>query len=66
MNNVKKISVAVVAALSGTVLSASAAMDTTAVTAALTDAGSAVAVVGAAVLVVVVGTKAFKFVRAAL
>lgn len=66
MNNVKKISMAAVAALSGTVLSASAVMDTTAVTAALTDAGAAVAVVGAAVLVVVVATKAFKFVRAAL
>lgn len=45
---------------------AHAAMDTTSVTTALTDAGAAVAVVGAAVLVVYVGIKAFKMVRSAL
>ena len=43
-----------------------AAMDTAAITSALTDAGAAVAVVGAAVLVVYVGMKAFKLVRGAL
>lgn len=46
--------------------SAHAAFDTTAVIAALTEAGTAVALVGAAVLVVVVGIKAFKFIRAAM
>lgn len=55
-----------VAIAAGLVTSAHAAMDTTAVTTALTDAGAAVAVVGAAVLVVIVGVKAFKLVRAAL
>lgn len=50
-------------ALSG---SASAAIDTSSITAALTDAGTAGGVVAAAVLVVIVGIKAFKFIRAAL
>lgn len=45
---------------------AHAAMDTTGVTTALTDAASAVAVVGAAVLVVYVGIKSFKMVKSAL
>lgn len=45
---------------------AHAAMDTAAVTSALADAGTAVGVVGAAVLVVYVGIKAFKMVRGAL
>jgi len=46
--------------------SAQAAIDTTAVTTALTDAGTAAGVVGAAVLVVLVGIKAFKYIRAAM
>ena len=45
---------------------AHAAIDTSGVTSALTEAGDAVAVVGAAVLVVYVGMKAFKLVRGAL
>lgn len=48
------------------VQSAHAAMDTTGVTTALTDAAAAVAVVGGAVLVVYVGIKTFKMIRAAL
>jgi len=46
--------------------SASAAIDTTAVTTALTEAGTAAATVGAAVLVVVVGIKAFKYIKGAM
>lgn len=46
--------------------SAHAAIDTTAVTTALTDAGAACAVVGAAALVVHVGIKAYKMIRQAL
>ncbi len=46
--------------------SAHAALDTSGVTAALTDATSAVAVVGAAVLVVYVGIKAYKMIKGAL
>lgn len=46
--------------------SASAAIDTTAVTSALTDAGTAGAAVAAAVLVVVISIRAFKYIRAAL
>lgn len=45
---------------------ANAAIDTASVTSSLTDAGAAIAVVGAAVLVVKVGTKVFKWVAAAL
>lgn len=63
---VRRIALPAVALAGGLVTSAHAAMDTAAVTAALTDAGSAVAVVGAAVLVVYVGMKAFKLVRGAL
>jgi len=46
--------------------SAHAAVDVGDVTTALTDAGAAIAVVGAAVLVVIVGTKVFKWVARAL
>ena len=46
--------------------SASAAIDVTSVTTALTDAGTAVATVGAAVLVVIVGVAAYKYIRRAL
>ena len=44
----------------------SAAIDVTSVTTALTDAGTAVATVGAAVLVVIVGVAAYKYIRRAL
>lgn len=46
--------------------SAHAALDTAGVTTALTDAGTAAGVVGAAVLVVIVGIKAFKYIRSAM
>lgn len=46
--------------------SASAAIDTASVTASLTEAGTAAGVVGAAVLVVLVGIKAFKYIRSAM
>jgi hypothetical protein len=46
--------------------SASAAISTTEVTGALTEAGTAAGVVGAAVLVVVVGIKAFKYIKQAM
>lgn len=68
MNKLKKAAlrlsplVAVVAVTSAK----AAAIDTASVTSALTDAGTAAGVVGAAVLVVIVGIKAFKFIRQAL
>lgn len=46
--------------------SAHAAIDTAGVTTALTDAGTAAGVVGAASLVVIVGIKAYKMIRRAL
>lgn len=46
--------------------SAHAAIATTDITDALTDAGTAAGVVAAAVLVVLVGIKAFKYIRQAL
>ena len=46
--------------------SAQAAIDTTGITAALTDAGTAAGVVGAAVLIVYVGIKAFKLIKNAM
>lgn len=46
--------------------SASAAIETTSVTTALTEAGTAAGVVGAAVLVVLVGIKAYKYIRQAM
>ena len=64
--SVKNKAAVVGASVLGLSTQAHAAMDTTAVTAALTDAGTAAAVVGAAVLVVLVGIKAFKYVRAAM
>lgn len=45
---------------------ANAAIDTSGVTGELSSAGTAVSVVGAAVLVVMVGTKVFKWVAKAL
>jgi hypothetical protein len=48
------------------VSAASFAADTAGVTSALTEAGTAIGVVGAAVLVVVVGTKVFKWIARAL
>lgn len=46
--------------------SASAAIDTAGVTSALTDAGTAAGAVGAAVLIVIVGIKAFKYIKSAM
>jgi hypothetical protein len=46
--------------------SASAAIDTAGITSALTDAGTAAGVVGAAVLIVYVGIKAFKMIKGAM
>jgi len=59
---------AAVAGLAGATLAGSsmAAIDVTSVTTALTDAGTAVATVGAAVLVVIVGVAAYKYIRRAL
>ncbi len=57
---------ALAAAATGMSAANAAGIDTSSVTSALTDAGAAVAVVGAAVLVVVVGTKVFKWVARAL
>ena len=56
---------AAVAAISGLAFAGSsmAAIDVTSVTTALTDAGTAVATVGAAVLVVIVGVAAYKYIR---
>lgn len=45
--------------------SAMAAMDVTSVTTAITDAGVAVATIGAAVLIIIFGAKAWKWVRSA-
>lgn len=56
--------VAVAAAVAST--SARAEIDTAPITTALTEAGTAAGVVGAAVLVVLIGIKAFKYVRAAM
>jgi len=56
----------VAAALAVASTSASAAIDTSAITEALTDAGIAAAVVGTAYLVVVGGIKALKMIRAAM
>lgn len=66
MNKFRKYGAAVAVGLMAVAGSASAAIDTAAVTSSLTDAGAAVAVVGAAVLVVIVGTKVFKWVARAL
>lgn len=43
-----------------------AAIDTTGITSAMTDAGTAIALVGAAYVVVKVGIKVFKWVAAAM
>jgi hypothetical protein len=43
-----------------------AAVDTTAITTAIGDAGTAAAVVGAAVLVMIVGIKVYKWIRGAM
>jgi hypothetical protein len=59
-------SAAVAAAVASFAGSASAAIETTGVTGALTEAGTAAAVVGGAVLVVIVGIKAFKYIRSAM
>jgi hypothetical protein len=64
MNKFFKKSAAVVAGLAAG--AANAAIDVSAVTAATTDAGTAVATIGGAVLVVYVGIKAYKWIRGAL
>lgn len=46
--------------------SARADIDTSGVTSALTEAGTAAGLVGAAVLIVLVGIKAFKYIRSAM
>ena len=53
-------------ALLAAATSARAEIDTAPITGALTEAGTAAAVVGSAVLVVVVGIKAFKMIRTAM
>ncbi|GAB2879446.1 hypothetical protein GCM10027046_04250 [Uliginosibacterium flavum] len=58
--------VAVSVGVLGAVSASQAAVDTAAVTTAITDAGAAIAVVGAAVLVMFVGGKVFKWIRAAM
>lgn len=60
-----KIAVGSVAAVSASASFADP-IDTSSVTSALTSAGTAAATVGAAVLVVIVGIKAFKFIRQAM
>jgi len=65
MNKFSKIAVGAGALVAGGAASA-AALDTTAITGALTDAGTAAGVVGAAYLVVIVGIKALKLIRQAL
>lgn len=58
---------AIAAAGLGTVAASSqAAIDTAGITSALTDAGTAAGVVGAAVLIVYVGIKAFKLIKGAM
>lgn len=56
------------ALLSGAALvsPAFAAVETTAITTAISDAGAAGAVVGSAVIVMIVGIKVFKWIRRAL
>lgn len=62
----KKIAFAMVAGFGAAATSAHAALDTTAVTTALTDAGTAAGVVGLASLGVFAGIKAFKLIRHAM
>jgi hypothetical protein len=57
---------AIVAALAASAAgSASAAIDTAPITSAFSETGVAAGVVGAAVLVLVVGIKSFKYIRSA-
>lgn len=64
ISNAKKLAVGAGLAVASSM--SSAAIDVAPVTSALGDAGTAIAVVGAAVLVVIVGTKVFKWVARAL
>lgn len=50
----------------GSSFAAGGGIDTASITAKLTEAGTAAGVVGAAVLVVLVGIKAFKYIRSAM
>lgn len=54
------------ASLAGSSFAAGTAIDTTAVTDALTAAGAAISVVGAAYLAMTVGAKVFKWIKTAL
>lgn len=56
----------IAAGLLAAATSARAEIDTAPITTALTEAGTAAGVVGAAVLVVYVGIKAFKMIRTAM
>ena len=64
MKNLKKL--VLVALLAGLSVQASAAVDTTAILAELTSAGTAAQAVGVAVLVIIVGIAALKMIRRAL
>ncbi|GGC57746.1 major capsid protein [Undibacterium terreum] len=68
MKKSNKLKLAVAGAMAVGVSAANAAstIDTSSVTSAMTDASAAVAVVGAAGLVVIVGTKVFKWIARAL
>jgi hypothetical protein len=66
LKNIGTRSALVAAAAATAATSASAAIDTAGVTSALAEAGTAAGVVGAAVLVVYVGIKAFKLIKGAL
>ena len=62
----KRVASGVVVGFSAAAGSAHAAISTTDITTALTEAGAAAAVVGAAVLVVHVGIKAYKYIKGAM
>ena len=63
-NNLKKLAVAAFGFLA--VTSANAAVDTTAITTGITEAQTAVATIGAAVVLVVVGIKVYKWIQRSL
>jgi len=64
--NLKTAAKAAVLALGTAAASAQAAISTTEVTTSITDASAAIAVVGAAVLVLIVGIKVWKWIGRAL
>lgn len=63
-SNLKKLALAGFGFLA--VTSANAAVDTTAITTGITDAQTAVATIGAAVVLVVVGIKVYKWIQRSL